>query len=400
MSQRGRIRIPRDPDFLDLVITRDIAPDELVLGFEDAPFAVFDDDGKVTASYAADSANSYTTKMSHRWFGGYGVDTLAILLNGASLEERAPINLRSFDENADGVVDIIDLSSFCIYYSPPPKPYVPQWDYNADSVIDIIDWSLFAMHYGHQSPYQPMSGVSPAPQQTAFDVRLDFTEEVIDPSTRELRVDVTLENVTSFNATCVSLKNENDRIVFKQWIANQNYAKPILATPVIRDGINQIFIGVQGSKSFVGNTLYLGTIEFDVVDGQELNLTENDFELLVGDVLLTGGQSGVMAGVSVKRDDEIRRVYHNHLGQNYPNPFNPTTTIAYSIEKDANVHLSIFDVRGALVRDLVDEHQAKNVYRVLWDGRDDRGSSAASGVYFYRLTAGDFKATKKMVLLR
>jgi flagellar hook assembly protein FlgD len=88
------------------------------------------------------------------------------------------------------------------------------------------------------------------------------------------------------------------------------------------------------------------------------------------------------------------------LGQNYPNPFNPSTTIAYSVADKSDVKLQIFDVRGRLVRTLVDGERGPNNYRVMWDGLNNAGNSVASGVYFYRLIAGDFRATKKMVLLR
>jgi hypothetical protein len=92
--------------------------------------------------------------------------------------------------------------------------------------------------------------------------------------------------------------------------------------------------------------------------------------------------------------------YINNLEQNCPNPFNPTTTIAYSIANDNDVELKIFDVSGALVKTLVKESKKANNYKVIWDGRNNSGNSVASGVYFYRLIAGDFRATKKMVFLK
>ncbi len=88
------------------------------------------------------------------------------------------------------------------------------------------------------------------------------------------------------------------------------------------------------------------------------------------------------------------------LHPNYPNPFNPTTTITYSIAKDADVELLIYDVRGTLVRTLVQEHLKSNNYKVRWDGKDNAGNGVSTGVYFYRLKAGTFTSTKKMVLLR
>jgi len=90
------------------------------------------------------------------------------------------------------------------------------------------------------------------------------------------------------------------------------------------------------------------------------------------------------------------------LAQNVPNPFNPTTTISYSVPegKAVNVLLKVFDTRGILVRTLVAGLREPGVYNVFWDGTDNNGRSLASGVYFYRLQAGDYAPTRKMVLLK
>jgi hypothetical protein len=88
------------------------------------------------------------------------------------------------------------------------------------------------------------------------------------------------------------------------------------------------------------------------------------------------------------------------LAQNYPNPFNPQTTIAFSITARSHVSLKVFDVNGALVRTLADGTQTAGAHEIRWDGRDDRGASVSSGVYFYRLSTGGFTQTRKMVLLK
>jgi hypothetical protein len=88
------------------------------------------------------------------------------------------------------------------------------------------------------------------------------------------------------------------------------------------------------------------------------------------------------------------------LGANYPNPFNAGTVIPYSLAEDGLVHLTVFDVLGRTVASLVDDYRAAGQYRVVWDGTDGRGRALASGMYFYRLTAGDIAVTKRMVLLK
>jgi hypothetical protein len=83
------------------------------------------------------------------------------------------------------------------------------------------------------------------------------------------------------------------------------------------------------------------------------------------------------------------------LSQNYPNPFNPTTTIKYELPTSSIVQLSIFDMLGRAVSVLVNERRDAGVHEVKFDG-----SNLASGVYFYRLQAGDVTQTKRLILLR
>lgn len=88
------------------------------------------------------------------------------------------------------------------------------------------------------------------------------------------------------------------------------------------------------------------------------------------------------------------------LEQNYPNPFNPNTTIRFSIDREALVVLSIYDISGRLVRTLVNRKLAAGGYAEAWDGRDTQANDAASGIYFYRLEAGTKTLQRKAVLLR
>ena len=93
----------------------------------------------------------------------------------------------------------------------------------------------------------------------------------------------------------------------------------------------------------------------------------------------------------------------NALLANYPNPFNPETWIPYNLAESADVSVSIYSVNGHLIRTLDLGHQAAGVYRsrsraAYWDGRNEFGERVASGLYFYTLTAGDFTATRKMLI--
>ena len=88
------------------------------------------------------------------------------------------------------------------------------------------------------------------------------------------------------------------------------------------------------------------------------------------------------------------------LFANHPNPFNPSTTIRYALASAGSVQLVVFDAAGRRVRTLVSESQAAGEHRAEFDGRDDRGATLASGVYFYRLESNGVVKTRKMVLLK
>ncbi|MFQ5865574.1 MAG: FlgD immunoglobulin-like domain containing protein, partial [bacterium] len=95
------------------------------------------------------------------------------------------------------------------------------------------------------------------------------------------------------------------------------------------------------------------------------------------------------------------------LHQNFPNPFNPSTEIQYELPSRVgestgkmNTTLKIYNLLGQEVRTLLDEQQAPGYYRAIWNGRDNLGQRVTSGVYIYRLQAGDFVDVKKMVLVQ
>jgi len=93
------------------------------------------------------------------------------------------------------------------------------------------------------------------------------------------------------------------------------------------------------------------------------------------------------------------------LHQNYPNPFNPETWLPYNLAADANVTITIYNAQGHPIRTLSVGAQPAGSYltkdkAVYWGGRNDTGELVSAGLYFYHLRAGDFQATKKMIILK
>ncbi|MCH7618894.1 MAG: T9SS type A sorting domain-containing protein [Candidatus Marinimicrobia bacterium] len=116
------------------------------------------------------------------------------------------------------------------------------------------------------------------------------------------------------------------------------------------------------------------------------------------DVTVEFDETFVFVGVE---DGPLAQVPSDYsLGQNYPNPFNPSTTIAYDVPAASNVSINIYDMLGRNVITLVNEQKNAGSHTVEWNGKNSSGIQVTSGIYFYRLEAGQSAITKKMLLLR
>jgi hypothetical protein len=101
----------------------------------------------------------------------------------------------------------------------------------------------------------------------------------------------------------------------------------------------------------------------------------------------------------VNQEDIIKPAVYS-LSPNYPNPFNPSTKINFSVPKDANIKIYIYNINGQLVNTLVDNFMPSGNYTVTWDGKTNTGALAASGIYFYQMKAPNYMVTKKMSLVK
>jgi hypothetical protein len=117
----------------------------------------------------------------------------------------------------------------------------------------------------------------------------------------------------------------------------------------------------------------------------------------MGNMVLEAGflADTLFRGIVVSASEEDAVPFEYILSQNYPNPFNPTTTIEFALPSDSYVDLRVYDLLGREVVTLVDEEKSPGVYRVRFDA-----SMLSSGLYVYRLKAGEFVALKKLMLLK
>jgi photosystem II stability/assembly factor-like uncharacterized protein len=186
-------------------------------------------------------------------------------------------------------------------------------------------------------------------------------------------------------------------------ISNNLPDAPINALAVDPQRPNIIFVGTDLGAYYSTNT------------GQRWQYLSNDLPLVsvydmkvhnTANFLAIGTHARSMYKLNLSlitgQDTEpnINLAKNFQLKQNYPNPFNPTTTIPYSIGKQSQVKLTIYNTLGQEVRTLVNEVKPAGQYQISWDGRDNRGKITAAGEYVYRLEAGDFNQSRQLIFLK
>ncbi|MCK4694705.1 MAG: T9SS type A sorting domain-containing protein, partial [Candidatus Cloacimonetes bacterium] len=120
-------------------------------------------------------------------------------------------------------------------------------------------------------------------------------------------------------------------------------------------------------------------------------------------------RSNIIQVTFTSSDDEFDIPHQTFLFANYPNPFYPknkgirsssNTTIRYDLSKSGQVNLEIYNIKGQLVKTLVNEFKTAGLYSAVWDGRDNTGLKVSSGIYLYKLCSKDFICMKKMILIQ
>ena len=123
-----------------------------------------------------------------------------------------------------------------------------------------------------------------------------------------------------------------------------------------------------------------------------INITSNDTNASSATVEVTG------TGGAMDNDNMVPVV--TELMGNYPNPFNPTTTIRFALSTDENVSVEVYNVKGQLVKTLVNDNMQAGYHSVVWSGKDNSNKQASSGIYFYKFRAGSVVDMKKMIMLK
>ena len=320
------------------------------------------------------------------------------------------------DVNGDGTINVTDVVYLINYlfneYSPPD----PLWlgDANGDGKVNVVDVVYLINYLFGEGPPPPCGGKATtslgsglelykgkAPAQIGFSspaISKDGIFEV--PVTGKFDVDVA--------AVQLEIKYDPEKITL-----SEPALTPRTEGLTIYSSSNQGIQKIGSLRSLQVGILDLsGEHYISAGTGALVNLRIKGSDLSSLEITKAICASRDAREIPVQIVSEMKKSEEDitaeksaipqefSLSQNYPNPFNPETEIKYALSQDCDVKLIIYNILGEKVKLLVDEHQTAGHKTIHWNGRDEKGKEIASGIYFYKILAGDFSQSRKMVLVK
>lgn len=273
--------------------------------------------------------------------------------------------LANADVNEDSSVDDLDVADMVFYLHNGMFPD-DEKNKNKKLIIRLRDLTINQDDAEVSIPVsvEAEDGLKAFEEYDVRSVQITFT------------YDSTVLDFETFTSGLVAEGNYVNAVEVEPGIAEFTFASPVGR----EDGLDLGEITVSFPS---------GTIQENTTIGTSIRVNGGDE---------TVGPNIVIQTTDVNEEEVIPTEYS--LSQNYPNPFNPATTIKYSLPNAGLVQLKIYDVLGREIAELVNTEQNAGVYNVQWNGENSAGAKVSSGVYFYRIEAGDFVQVNKMILLK
>ena len=296
---------------------------------------------------------------------------------------------------ADRSVGFDDYFHFADHYgsTAADAQWEPAFDLAAKQAVDVAGFNVFAENFGRQTA--SAAKVIPLRPGQNEQTRLDFYGDVPLPRVgEEFVLTVHVSDFGLLKGYGFQLEFDAEELeVVRAVAADNGLGEGTLAAP-------QVLAVEDGKRAIVayGNAVSEGTVAVDIVF-RALREFETGF-IKVSEGQVRDGAFAVnpLALPAPVQMETLPEVYA--LGFNYPNPFNPETTIKYALPQTSDVKLVIYNSIGQVVRTLVAERQSIGRYAFTWDATNDRGQAVSSGIYLYRLQAGEFAKVRKMLLLK
>ncbi len=290
------------------------------------------------------------------------------------------------------MVQFYDVSQ----YDPNSPPISWEWDFDNDGVIDATDpnpaWVFSAESGGKFSVKLSVSNG----QETNTLLREDYIEVSgvlpnLIVNTGQLDLGSIPGNLDSIETTFFIYNTapgaDSIFVSISDYFNADSAALSVAPAAARIAGNDSLAITFTIRPNLMAPLFYLPQIRIEAQRNPGVQIFEKRFRFTISQVNDLGDYSG-------------ENPYKFELLQNYPNPFNPVTYLGFSISEFGFVKLAVYDVLGKEIAVLLKEDLMPGHYEIQWDGRDSNGQMVASGIYLYRLTAGQFQENKKMLLLR
>jgi hypothetical protein len=312
---------------------------------------------------------------------------LSVAAGPMKLHDAAGAELRGLITLDDAKVDFNDFFALAEAFGAKKDAanFNPLADLNEDGAVDFNDFFVLAESFGKTAVDAPVKRSSkPVGARSEGTISLTALHGAVKPGQT-----VTLDAVLSgAEAKGVGFTVTYDAARF-EFVESKEAGEQALFL-VRPEGEGRVSVArAEGSlDGSVAQLTFRAKGEFE---------EPGRFQIADGLILGVDGLIAQIAGGSL---DMATTPAQFALNQNFPNPFNPETTIKYSLADDAQVQLRIYNIVGQVVRTLVQDRQVAGRYSIRWDGRDDRGLTVSSGIYFSQITAGKFRDVRKLMLLK
>ena len=296
-------------------------------------------------------------------------------------KSKAALPKRRIPAEADITAPISLREVSCSKVVPRPLNGIP---------VANIDWENFARY---DSAFQSLSG-----NMTDYDISIDGTKE---GSNINYSIDIVNENDSLFYGHSLHVFIVEDSIL-TTWNYQGSGDSLAFARNVVRDW----FTDSLSYDSLNGNQTFSGSF---VVDQSQWNTDQIKIIAIIQDELTNevyqAAQQNVHHFESLDIDQNSSKESPNiplsyFLYQNHPNPFNPTTRIDYKLPADGFVSINIIDIMGREIKSLVNTNQVAGFKSVQWNATNNLDQPVSAGMYIYTIQAGEFRQTRKMVLLK
>jgi len=347
----------------------------------------------------------YYTIFSYDMAGNYSTPT--------SAQQGRATNYWLGDVSGDGEVYFEDLGilSNAFWTSAGDSHYEREFDIGptysmspkgipvTDNLINFEDLVIFAINFAAVGPNQKVVPIFAGQDITGpLGLSLVMPEGGLEVG-REFKVKVVLSNNPgTVKAIHFVLPYDPAQLEFIG--ADQSAELKGATYPLFFDGRERgqqvdVSLALLGGNTAIGGSGQIASISFRLLQSKDLTIGFSQIDLRDGENNKLSGQGGNAEYTAIL---QVPKSYG--LSQNYPNPYNLQTQIAYQLPQAGMVLLKIYNIRGELVRTLVNEHKPAGYHTVTWDGKNGDGVPVSSGIYFYQLSSGSFSATRKMVMIK